>query len=221
MALLHKKVSEIPEDAVRLSEEDAVQYFLNLVKSWDNKAEVWPIVYTPGLLGAGTVFGGFYINNYYRRALKLGNYGRFSSYLPAVALPAIMATVFHSTFVLPDVVLRKVPCPVCLQTRAALFQGAFAVAYPMLLVPLSSFMFATRHFTYRLPSITEKPKEVLKLYRKLSGPIMMPITMMLAFNVALTIFLTGKEVETVYKINFRLLELERQMEDQGVVHDQP
>uniref|UniRef100_A0A182T1V4 Transmembrane protein 126A n=1 Tax=Anopheles maculatus TaxID=74869 RepID=A0A182T1V4_9DIPT len=221
MALLHKKVSEIPEDAVRLSEEDAIQYFLNLVKDWENKSEVWPIIYTPGLLGAGTVFSGFYINNYYRRVLKLGNYGRFSSYLPAVALPAIMATVFHSSFVLPDVVLRKEPCPVCLQSRAALFQGGFAVAYPMLLVPLSSFMFATRHFTYRLPSITEKPKEVLKLYRKLSGPIMMPITMMLAFNVALTIFLTGKEFETVYKINFRLLEIEREMEDQGAFHDKP
>ncbi|XP_035893343.1 uncharacterized protein LOC118503775 [Anopheles stephensi] len=219
MALLHKKVSEIPEDAVRLSEEDAIQYFLNLVKDWENKSEVWPIIYTPGLLGTGTVFSGFYINNYYRRVLKLGNYGRFSSYLPAVALPAIMATVFHSTFVVPDVVLRKTPCPVCLQTRAALIQGAFAVAYPMLLVPLSSFMFATRHFTYRLPSITEKPKEVLKLYRKLSGPIMMPITMMLAFNVALAIFLTGKEFESVYKVNFRLLELERQMEDQGAFND--
>uniref|UniRef100_A0A182VSN3 Transmembrane protein 126A n=1 Tax=Anopheles minimus TaxID=112268 RepID=A0A182VSN3_9DIPT len=191
MALLHKKVSEIPEDAVRLSEEDAIQYFLNLVKNWENKSEVWPIVYTPGILGAGTVFSGYYINNYYRRVLKLGNYGRFSSYLPAVALPAIMATVFHSAFVLPDVVLRKEPCP-----------------------------FATRHFTYRLPSIIEKPKEVFKIYRKLSGPIMLPITMMLAFNVALTIFLTGKEFETVYKINFRLLEIERQMEQEAVFDGQ-
>lgn len=219
MALLHKKVSEIPEDAVRLSEEDAIQYFLNLVKEWDNQSEVWPIVYTPGLLGASTVFSGFYMNNHYRRVLKLGSYGRLSSYLPAVALPAIMTTIFHSTLVLPDVVLRKEPCPVCIQTRAALLQGVFAVAYPMLLCPLSSFMFATRHFTYRLPSITEKPKEVLKLYRKLSGPIMTPITLMLAFNVALAIFLTGKEFETVYKINIRLLEIERQMEDQGVFQD--
>ncbi|XP_052900942.1 uncharacterized protein LOC128307225 [Anopheles moucheti] len=220
MALLHKKSSEIPEDAVRLSEEDAIQYFLSLVKNWENQSEVWPIVYTPGILGAGTVISGFYINNYYRRVLKLANYGRFSSYLPAVALPAIMATVFHSTFVLPDVMLRKEPCPVCLQTRAAAFQGAFAVAYPMMLVPLSSFMFATRHFTYRLPSIVEKPKEVLKLYRKLSGPIMLPVTLMLAFNVALAIFLTGKEFETVYKINFRMLELERQFEDQAAFVDQ-
>ncbi|XP_049300355.1 uncharacterized protein LOC125773542 [Anopheles funestus] len=221
MALLHKKASEIPEDAVRLSEEDAIQYFLNLVKNWENKSEVWPIVYTPGILGGSTVFSSFYINNYYRRVLKLGNYGRFSSYLPAVALPAIMATVFHSTFVLPDVLLRKEPCPVCLQTRAAAFQSVFAVAYPMMLVPLSSFMFATRHFTYRLPSIVEKPKEVLKLYRKLSGPIMMPITIMLAFNVALTIFLTGKEFETVYNINFKLLEIERQIENEAVFVDQP
>ncbi|EAA12082.4 uncharacterized protein LOC120905897 [Anopheles arabiensis] len=217
MALLHKKASEIPKDAVRLSEEEAVQYFLKLVQNWENRSEVWPIIYTPGVLGAGTVFTGFYINNYYRRVLKLGSYGRLSSYLPAVALPAIMATFFHTTFVLPDIVLNKEPCPVCLQTRAALLQTGFGVAYPMLLVPLSSFMFATRHFTYRLPSIVEKPKEVLKLYRKLSGPIMLPITLMLAFSTALAIFLTGKEYETVYKVNIRLLQLERQLEDDGVV----
>uniref|UniRef100_A0A182PL12 Transmembrane protein 126A n=1 Tax=Anopheles epiroticus TaxID=199890 RepID=A0A182PL12_9DIPT len=188
MALLHKKASEIPKDAVLLSEEEAIQYFLKLVQNWENKSEVWPIIYTPGLLGAGTVCTGFFINNYYRRALKLGSYGRLSSYLPAVALPAIMATFFHSTFVLPDIVLRKEPCP-----------------------------FATRHFTYRLPSIIEKPKEVLKLYKKLSGPIMLPITLMLAFSTAVTIFLTGKEYETVHKINLHLLELERQIEDQGLV----
>uniref|UniRef100_A0A182QAC0 Transmembrane protein 126A n=1 Tax=Anopheles farauti TaxID=69004 RepID=A0A182QAC0_9DIPT len=220
MALLHKKVSEIPQDAVRLSEEEAVQYFMKLVRGWESKSEVWPIIYTPGLLGGCTVFTGFYINSYYRRVLKLGNYGRLSSYLPAVALPAIMATVFHTTFVTPSVVLRKEPCPVCLQTRAAAIQGGFAVAYPMLLVPLSSFMFASRHFTYRLPSITEKPKEVLNLIRKLSGPIMMPITLMLAFNVALAMFLTGKEFETVYKVNMELFEIERRLEDEGVLSSQ-
>uniref|UniRef100_A0A182N066 Transmembrane protein 126A n=1 Tax=Anopheles dirus TaxID=7168 RepID=A0A182N066_9DIPT len=220
MALLHKKTSEIPQDAVRLTEDEAVRYFMKLVQGWESRSEVWPIVYTPGVLGASTVFAGFYINSYYRRVLKLGNYGRLSSYLPAVALPAIMATVFHTTFVTPAVVLRKEACPVCLQTRAAAIQGAFAVAYPMLLVPLSSFMFATRHFTYRLPSITEKPKDVLKLFRKLSGPIMMPITLMLAFNVGLAMFLTGKEFETVYKVNMRMYELERQLEDEGVLSSQ-
>ncbi|XP_053678586.1 uncharacterized protein LOC128728960 [Anopheles nili] len=217
MALLHKKSSDIPKDAVRLSEEEAIQYFLKLVHRWDNKSDVWPMIYTPGILGACTVVSGFYINHYYRRVLKLGNYGRLSSYLPAVALPAIMATMFHSVFVVPDLILNQQSCPVCLQTRAAAFQGGFSVAYPMLLVPLSSFMFATRHFTYRLPSITEKPRDVLKLYKKLSGPIMLPITFLLAFNVGLSMFLTGKEFQTVYKINLKLLEFERRLEDENVL----
>ncbi|KFB38818.1 AGAP000896-PA-like protein [Anopheles sinensis] len=217
MALLHKKVSEIPQDAVRLNEDEAVKYFLKLVQNWENKSEVWPIVYTPGVLGATTVFSSFYINNYFRRVLKLGKYGRLSSYLPSVALPAIMATMFHSTFVLPDAVLHKQACPVCLQTRAAVFQSCFAVGYPMLLVPLSSFMFATRHFTYRLPSITEKPAEVLKLFRKLSGPITLPLTLMLAFNLTLSIFLTGKEFEAVHKVNLHLLAVERKLESEGLL----
>uniref|UniRef100_A0A182JNB3 Transmembrane protein 126A n=1 Tax=Anopheles atroparvus TaxID=41427 RepID=A0A182JNB3_ANOAO len=217
MALLHKKTSEIPQDAVRLNEDEAVNYFMKLVQNWENKWEVWPIVYAPGILGGCTVFSSFYINNHFRRALKLGSYGRLSSYLPSVALPAIMATMYHSTFVLPDTVLRKQTCPVCLQTRAAVFQSFFSVGYPMLLVPLSSFMFATRHFTYRLPSITEKPKEVLKLFRKLTGPITLPLTLMLAFNMTLAIFLTGKEFETVYKVNLQLLAVERKLESEGLL----
>lgn len=37
MALLHKKFSEIPEDAVRLDEQQAMIYFLKLVEGWPDK----------------------------------------------------------------------------------------------------------------------------------------------------------------------------------------
>ncbi|XP_049534276.1 uncharacterized protein LOC125950376 [Anopheles darlingi] len=217
MALLHKKGSEIPADAVRLSEDEAVNYFRGLVRGWEHQGEVWPMLYTPGILGASTVATGFYLNNHFRTALRLGSYGRLSSYLPAVALPAIMASLFHGLFVQPDVILRRNACPVCLQTRAAAVQAGLSIAYPLLLVPLSSFMFATRHFTYRLPSITEQPKAVLQVFRKITGPITLPLTLLLSFNVALSIFLTGKEFETVHRINIRLLELERHLESEGVL----
>ncbi|XP_052871758.1 transmembrane protein 126A [Anopheles cruzii] len=217
MALVHKPASQVPQDAVRLSEEEALQYFLKLVKGWEQKGDVWPLRYTASILGVCSAISGFYFNNHYRLALRLGNYGRMSSYLPAVAIPAIMATAFHTAFVQPDVILRREPCPVCTQTRAAIIQGGFSVAYPLLLAPLSSFMFATRHFTYRLPSITEQPIAVLKLFRRLTAPIMMPITVLLACNLAISIALTGQEFQAVHRVNIRMLEIERQLENDGLL----
>ncbi|XP_062540021.1 uncharacterized protein LOC134207947 [Armigeres subalbatus] len=206
MALLHKKISELPEDAVLLDERQALLYFMKLVEKWPDKWDVWAMKYTPGILGVTTVVSSIYINNHYRTKLKLGTYGRLSSYIPAVVLPAIMTTFFHRVYVVPDIVLGKHQCPVCVQTRAGLLQAGFSTIYPMLLAPMSAFMFATRHFTYRLPSITEKPMEVVKLYRKLSNPIMMTVIGLLAFNLMASMFLTGKEIQTVYNINIKLLE---------------
>lgn len=109
----------------------------------------WALVYTPGALGATAVFSSVYMNNHFRNKLRLGNYGRLSSYIPAVALPAIMAMVFHTQFVLPDVILSRNQCPVCVQTRAGLIQGGFSTAYPMVLVPMSAFMVGPNFSQYR------------------------------------------------------------------------
>ncbi|XP_053681776.1 uncharacterized protein LOC128732534 [Sabethes cyaneus] len=212
MALLHKKQTEIPKDAVKLTEQEALIYFMKLVDKWDDKWEIWPLAYTPGMLGASTVLSSLYINNHYRSKLKLGTYGRLSSYIPAVVLPALMTTFFHKYFVVPEVILGKQKCPVCIQTRAALIQAGFGTIQPMLMAPMSAFMFATRHFTFRLPSITEQPREMLKVYQKLSRPIMSVVTVMLAFNVMVSMFLTAKEFEAVYNVNLKLVEMEKELE---------
>ncbi|XP_055525483.1 transmembrane protein 126A [Wyeomyia smithii] len=212
MALLHKTQSEIPQDAVKLTEEQAVIYFTRLVEKWDNKWEIWPLEYTPGILGATTVVSSVYINHHFRTKLKLGTFGRLSSYVPAVILPAIMSTFFHKFFIVPRIILNRRQCPVCIQTRAGMIQAGFSTVYPMLLAPMSAFMFATRHFTFRLPSITEQPREVLKLYQKLSRPITMAVTIMLAFNMLLSMFLTSKEFESVHRINLKLMQIEKDLD---------
>lgn len=81
-----------------------------------------------------------YINSHYRGKLKLGTFGRLSSYIPTVVLPALMTTFFHKAFIVPHVVLAGQQCPVCIQTRAGLLHAAFSTAYPMLLAPMSAFM---------------------------------------------------------------------------------
>lgn len=55
----------------------------------------WSIKYGAGLLGAVSGITGIYINQHYRRRLRLGTYGAFSTYLTIVALPALMSTVYH------------------------------------------------------------------------------------------------------------------------------
>lgn len=55
----------------------------------------WPLHYGHGILGACSALSGMYVNSYFRSRLRLHTYGRVSSYLPVVALPALMSALFH------------------------------------------------------------------------------------------------------------------------------
>jgi hypothetical protein len=55
----------------------------------------WPFHYGNGIIGACSALSGIYINSYFRSRLRLHTYGRLSSYLPVVALPAMMSALFH------------------------------------------------------------------------------------------------------------------------------
>lgn len=150
---------------------------------------------------------------HYRKKLKLGNYGRYSSYLPIVALPAIMSTLFHNDLVLPAIILEQEKCSLCVQTRSAVIHTGFSIILPSLLAPLSGFMFATRHFTYRLPSITEKPMEVLKLYIKLTKPITNSLLIIAGANALFAMYLAYKQMETVCFVKSKLLEFDSKYEN--------
>lgn len=112
-----------------------------------------------------------------------------------------------------DVLLRRYQCPSCLQVRAALFQAGFGVVYPFLLGPIASFMFATRHFTYRLPSITEQPREVVKLWMKLTKSASGTGTAFLILNLFAGMLITYREMTEHYTINLKLTELEEKLEN--------
>lgn len=94
----------------------------------------------PGILGALGAVTGVFVNNHYRTRLRLGKFGYVSSYIPIVVLPAIMASVFHRTFIQTRVLLPKEECPLCLQLRAAAMQAFFGTVYPSILAPLASYM---------------------------------------------------------------------------------
>lgn len=177
-------------------------------------------------------FSALFINHHFRNKLKLGNYGRMSSYLSVVAIPACVSTLFHTTvssyntlktcltsifqFIQSHVILRLYDCPTCLQTRAAFFQAGTAVFYPFLLAPLAAFMFATRHFTYRLPSITSQPKEVFKLYLKFTRSAGSLTGILLGVNMLGAMYITSRQMMEHANINFQLEEFEKKIESGSI-----
>lgn len=41
MALLHKKKTDVPEDAVKLTETQALVYFGKIIEGWENRSDVF------------------------------------------------------------------------------------------------------------------------------------------------------------------------------------
>lgn len=164
------------------------------------------------MLGGLTAATGAYINNYYRHKLKLGNWGKLSTYLPIVVIPTIVSMIAHKGGVTKDVILKPNTCSTCLEIRASFIQSGFGVVYPTIMAPLAAFMFATRHFTYRLPEITEKPMEVLQLWRKLTKPIVPTITALICFHGICAILITHKELAHFHKLQLKLNDVPLQLE---------
>ena len=117
MALIFKDKNSkgIPEGAKLLTEDQAIRYQMGIIRNWEKFSEVWVLVVLliskdwvnflfsfalragPGILGAMGALSAFAVNNHFRYKLKLGVYGRMSSYLSVVAIPAVISTLFHTT----------------------------------------------------------------------------------------------------------------------------
>lgn len=171
------------------------------------------------------------ILNHFRRKLKLGVFGRVTSYLPVVAMPAGLAALYHTMvikinrfnhFLLHtkcfkqviqrNLVLSKYDCPLCLQTKAIFIQTGIGLVYPLLLAPMASFMYATRHFTYRMPYLTEQPKAWLKLWVKLTRSAKGISFYLLLANVIAAAAVTGLEMSEYYDLQVKMEEHEKKVE---------
>lgn len=60
--------------------------------------------------------------------------------------------------------------------------------------------FATRHFTYRLPSITENPKQLFAVYKKMTRPLTMFLTIAVGIHIISAMALTQKEVLDCHRL---------------------
>ncbi|KAI8422176.1 hypothetical protein MSG28_006084 [Choristoneura fumiferana] len=191
-----KQSREVPKDAVVLDEIEATNYVWEVVSNWDSLSDTWALRYAPMVLGGVSAISGIIINDHYRKKLKLGNFGFFSSVIPISIMPGLMTALFHRHTISTNMLLMKNEgCPVCYEIRSAVIQWGFGVAYPMVLGPTSALMFASRYSTYRVPNLAEGPKVVFGFLSKLTKPLHTTLVYMGAFQLVLSSVLTYFEMK--------------------------
>ena len=77
-------------------------------------------------------------------------------------------------------------------------------------------MFATRHFTYRLPSVTQHPQEVFKLYLKFTRSAGTMTGVLLGANMLAAMFLTSRQMTEHANINMQLEQFEKKIENGSI-----
>lgn len=90
-------------------------------------------------------------------------------------------------------ILDPYGCSLCKETRASVLQFLSGIVQPTLLAPISVFMFATRHFTARIPSAIHNRKEFIQFVVTLSRPLKRSMSIILGGNILLAMFITHME----------------------------
>lgn len=85
-----------PPDAIELRQEQVAGFYKVVMETWEPKSEVWALSHGPMILGVGGALSGMYGNMYFRRKLRLRNFGFFSTYMPNMALPFLIVSTFHT-----------------------------------------------------------------------------------------------------------------------------
>lgn len=118
----------------------------------------------------------------------------------------------HFQLVTSDIYINPLGCSLCKETRAAALQVSFGLIQPLLLVPASAFMFATRHFTYRLPSPLTHTKDFVKVCKQLYRPLKVPMCINVGLQAILAIFITHMEENHFMYLQNAIMKPEEQVE---------
>lgn len=213
MSVRRQYPGKLPEDAVTISYEEALNHQLNLIHDWPKTSEVWPLRSGISILGIAASSAGMYINSHYRRKLKLRAIGLMTTYLPIVVLPGISSTLLHKTLITYNLVMERTDCSLCLQARSAAMQATVGFLYPLILAPLGNFMYATRHGTYRLPDIVSDFRGSIKMLIKFARPIGTQLSFIFVGQLLLGSYFTYLEAKSYYTVKQQMDELEREFDN--------
>lgn len=96
-------------------------------------------------------------------------------------------------------------CASCLQVKSAALQLAGGVLQPLILAPISSFIFASRHFTFRMPLPFTEPLNFAKFYLKLSRPLAFPIAVICGLHVLTSFAVTHLELSDLRAAQLKMM----------------
>ncbi|XP_051155888.1 uncharacterized protein LOC127278287 [Leptopilina boulardi] len=202
---LHR--TNIPKNAVLLTESEAVEYQWNKINNWPAQLEVWAFKYGMGSLGTIAGFTALYIGRHHRRKLKLFGYGYISTFLSTVASTSLVTLYFHSKFITSNLLVHKTPCSVCLQTRAMLLQTCTGVIYPLIVSPIICSLVAIK-VGIRIPYYTEW-QELYKMWSVINKPLIRPLLILFSFQTILAAGVTYYEAQQLYNIQEKYLSYEK------------
>ncbi|KAI4459736.1 hypothetical protein MML48_6g00004360 [Holotrichia oblita] len=215
MSVAEAKLSEVPPDAILLSKHDAIIHQLKIMKSWKNKSDTFVFRYGGTFLGCISAGVGIFLNSHFRKKYRLFDYGRLSSYLPIVVLPAALSLLFHTQFVTTETTLPNI-CATCMETRASAIQAMTGCVLPLILAPLSSIPVAMQYHTYDVPFITKEPMKVFKLVQKQTKPIANILMAIFVGQAMIASVVTYYEMKSVHRVRTKLAKLEYDLEHNQV-----
>ncbi|XP_068237512.1 uncharacterized protein [Palaemon carinicauda] len=201
------------------SEFDGFVEAYNLIGTWKPASDVYAFKYYPYVTGIASALSGAYINSYYRKKVKLRNMVFLPTALPLIFLPGVVSTLLHNQFVQRPLILQKFQCPVCIEMRGGAIQLFAAFVYPMVLAPVSSFHFASRLYTYVLPSITE-PRKLLEVYLKFTKPLLPRLFMLAGIQIIIGMGLTHAEAHNLFTVLSKIAVMEEELKEKKRLKDE-
>ncbi|KAL3278752.1 hypothetical protein HHI36_016280 [Cryptolaemus montrouzieri] len=212
MALVKRKHGNIPEDAVLLSESQALTHQMNILNNWKNAWDVFGFRYSGICLSIAGGLTGIFIHNHYRIKLKLFEFGKLSTYIPVCILPSVLTYFMHVEIIIPDLILKKTECPICVEMRASAIQATLGCILPAVLAPISSLSMAVKYATFDVPYLHKEPLKVFQLYTKMTKPIGNILFAIFVGHALLASAVTYAEANSIYRVNKELAQSEYDLE---------
>lgn len=102
MTLFYREESgnQKPSDAIEIRGDKVASFYEIVVRTWKPKSEIWALSYGPMVLGVAGSLSGIWGNMYFRKKLRLKNYGLISTYIPNSILPFLIANSIHTAVML-------------------------------------------------------------------------------------------------------------------------
>lgn len=92
-----RELSQVPAGGKIITEDQLAQFYEIAVQTWTPKTDVWALLYGPYMLGAAGSMSAWYGSVYFRKKLRLRNFGFATMYLSNLALPILIVSALQTS----------------------------------------------------------------------------------------------------------------------------